>query len=78
MVVVKPAHAVTRRHLPSSPFNVPVIEAPVVTYAVNDRVTHDSYGLGSIVSVEEDRAVTVDFGSEPIRLTLPCARLSKL
>jgi hypothetical protein len=76
---MKPARAATRRHLPTSPFNVPHVDEPVEQFAEHDRVTHDRYGLGSVVSVEDDAAaITVDFGSRLIRLAIPCAKLSKL
>ena len=70
-------YAGTRRHLASSPFKPPV-EATVATFAPDDRVTHDKYGLGRVVSVESDQAVTVDFGDTQIRLMRPFAKLSHL
>lgn len=74
---MKPTNAVGRRHLPTSPFNVPVVP-PVEQFAVEDRVTHDRYGLGTIVSVEEGLAVLVDFGSRQERITAPYRKLTKL
>jgi hypothetical protein len=71
------SRAVTRRHLPSSPFNVPVAR-PVEQYAVHDRVTHDRYGLGSVVGIEPETAVLVDFGVQRVRITAPYTKLSKL
>lgn len=44
---------------------------------MDDRITHDKYGLGRVVSVEES-AVTVDFGSSLVRIPSPFSRLSKL
>lgn len=73
-----PNRAVVRRPLPGSPFNVPVAAAPVECYAVNDMVTHDKYGLGTVTGVEEGVAVRVDFGSHERRLSTPCAKLTKL
>lgn len=67
-----------RRNLPGSPFNVPVIEEPVEVYELQDLVTHDKYGLGSILQVEDQTAVLVDFGTHQARVVLPCAKLSKL
>ena len=56
----EPCPAGPRRSLPSSPFRVPEAPAPpVVRYLPQDRVTHDKYGLGTILSVEEGVAVTV-------------------
>jgi hypothetical protein len=75
---MKPTSAVGRRHLPTSPFNVPVVAPPVEQLAVADRVTHDRYGLGTIVSVEEGLAVLVNFGSRQERITAPYEKLTKL
>lgn len=64
------------RHLASSPFRP---QPPIVieTYVVNDRVSHDKYGLGRIVGVEA-AAVTVDFGSESVRIASPYGRMELL
>ncbi len=70
--------AATRRYLPSSPFNAPAPVRPAETFAVDDQVTHDKYGLGVIVSVEEDVAVLVDFRPQQLRIPVPCAKLTKL
>jgi hypothetical protein len=76
---MKPTRAgPTRRYLPGSPFNVPVVEEPVETYAPHDLVTHDKYGLGNVLGVEDDTAVLVDFGTHRMRIVLPCAKLIKL
>jgi hypothetical protein len=40
-------------------------------------VTHDKYGLGVVLGVEED-AVLVDFRPQQRRIPLPCPKLSKL
>ena len=77
MRVMKPARAATRRPLPGSPFNAP--EAPPVkVFALGDRVTHDRYGLGQVIGVEEDIAVLVQFASQQVRVTTPYARMSAL
>lgn len=76
MEVMKTRSGAQRRHLPSSPFNAqptPVIER----FEVGDRVTHDKYGLGTIVG-EEVAAVAVDFGSHQVRVTSPFHKLTKL
>lgn len=78
---MSPYHPPTRRPLPGSPFNaagtvVPAGEAE--RYSVNDKVTHDKYGLGTIIGVEEGVGVFVDFGSHKRRLRTPCAKLVKL
>lgn len=65
-----------RRHLPESPFAprpTPVIEQ----FAVDDRVTHDKYGLGRVVA-QESAAVVVDFGGTRVRIPSPYTNLSKL
>jgi len=68
----------TRRYLPGSPFNVPVIEDPVETFAVDDLVTHDKYGLGRVIRVEDATVILVDFGTVRLRIVLPCTKLIKL
>jgi hypothetical protein len=73
---MKPRSAGHRRHLASSPFQ-PQPELAVEQYAVEDRVTHDRYGLGRVVGVEE-AAVTVDFGSQTVRIVSPFHKLEKL
>jgi hypothetical protein len=67
-----------RRYLPGSPFNVPVVEEPAEVYERHDLVTHDKYGLGSVLDVEGESAVFVDFGTHRVRIALPCAKLFKL
>jgi len=70
--------AATRRYLPGSPFNAPAPVRPPETFAVDDQVTHDKYGLGTIVGVEEDVAVLVDFRPQQLRIPVPCTKLTKL
>ncbi|MFI1209005.1 DNA helicase PcrA [Streptomyces sp. NPDC020802] len=57
-------------------------EKPVVSLAVGDRVTHDQFGLGTVVGVKGTGAnaeATVDFGAEkPKRLLLRYAPVEKL
>lgn len=68
-----------RRHLASSPFNKQRdAVVPVKVYAVDDRVTHDTYGLGRVTRVDSEVAVYIDFGSRSERITLPCRKLFKL
>ena len=78
LVVMKPARAASRRLLPGSPFNVLPAAPPVEQFAVRDQVTHDKYGLGWVVLVEDDDAVIVEFGSRRVRILPPFARLMKL
>lgn len=77
MVAMKASRAAARRYLPGSPFSPPAPERPAETLAVHDQVTHDKYGLGVILGVEDD-AVLVDFRPHKRRIQLPCAKLTKL
>jgi hypothetical protein len=74
---MKAPRAQARRYLPGSPFNPPAPAPPPETFAVHDQVTHDKYGLGIILSVEE-HAVLVDFRPQQRRIPLPCVKLTKL
>ena len=76
--VMKPAHAPQRRPLPGSPFNVLPAGPTVEQFAVRDQVTHDKYGLGRVISVEDDAILIIDFGSRRVQITTPCAKLTKL
>ena len=78
MVAMKPPRAETRRYLPGSPFKPPAPPPPAETFAVHDQVTHDKYGLGVILGVEDGIAVLVDFGPQQLRIPVPCAKLTKL
>ncbi|MFD2841453.1 DNA helicase PcrA [Populibacterium corticicola] len=57
-------------------------EADIPQLAAGDRVTHDSFGLGTVVSVEgvgRNATATVDFGGDgPKRLLLRFAPVTKL
>ncbi|MFE2097527.1 MULTISPECIES: DNA helicase PcrA [unclassified Streptomyces] len=57
-------------------------DRPAVSLAVGDRVTHDQFGLGTVVAVSgvEDKAqATIDFGDgKPKRLLLRYAPVEKL
>jgi hypothetical protein len=46
-------------------------------FAAEDRVTHDTYGLGVVVEGNE-AAVVVDFGSQRVRIASPFTKLTKL
>ncbi|MEV8533686.1 hypothetical protein [Streptomyces sp. NPDC051211] len=66
-----------RRHLPTSPFKAPV--APSAKhFELGDRVSHDQFGLGRIIGVEEGIAMLVDFGSRTARILSPYTRMSRL
>jgi hypothetical protein len=46
---------------------------------VQDQVTHDKYGLGRVIDVEDDAAaVLIDFGSRQERITTPFSQLTRL
>ncbi|MFI7440773.1 hypothetical protein [Nonomuraea indica] len=64
--------------MPTSPFKAPAPAPPVEQFSVNDQVTHDRYGLGVVIGVEEEAAVIVDFGSRQERITTPFKKLYKL
>ncbi|SEL08159.1 DNA helicase PcrA [Streptacidiphilus jiangxiensis] len=57
-------------------------DRPMVTLAVGDRVTHDRFGLGTVVSVTgpaDDAKATIDFGAEGTKqLLLRYAPVEKL
>jgi DNA helicase-2/ATP-dependent DNA helicase PcrA len=57
-------------------------EKQVVSLAVGDRVTHDQFGLGTVVAVKGAGAngeATIDFGDDkPKRLLLRYAPVQKL
>jgi transcription elongation factor GreA-like protein len=55
-----------------------VAGSPVETFAVGDLVTHDKYGLGNVIGVEDETVILVDFATHRLRLPLPCAKLIKL
>ena len=65
-----------RRHLASSPFR-PEPEPTIEQYAVDDLITHDSYGMGRVIHVEV-AAVTVDFRSQTLRIPSPFRKMAKL
>lgn len=64
------------RHLASSPF-APKVEEPIENFALGDLVSHDSYGMGRVVSVET-MAVSVDFGTRTVRIPSPFRKMSLL
>ena len=69
--------AAPKRHLPTSPFKAP-ITLPPKEFAVGDQVTHDMYGLGRVVGIEEGIAAVVNFGSEERRILSPYSKMTKL
>lgn len=73
---MKPTRA-ARRRLPTSPF-APRPVAEVETFEVDDRVTHDRYGLGTVVSLEADASVVVKFRTGRVLVPSPYTRLHRL
>ncbi len=70
-----------RRHLPNSPFNAAreAAAVPPQPIPVGERVSHERYGLGRVVAVEDQRAVIVDFGGGEVRrVALDSAKLERL
>jgi len=75
---MKSARAGTRRFLPTSPFQAPPDPPPAEQFSVQDQVTHDKHGLGRVISIENGTALVIDFGTQKVRITTPCAKLTKL
>lgn len=65
----RPRHA-------SSPFQ-PHPEPIIEEFKLDDRVCHDSYGLGRVVGVDSGGA-TVDFGGRTTRIATPFRKMTKL
>lgn len=76
--MMKPARAASRRILPTSPFALAPPAPPAEQFAEQDQVTHDKYGLGRVVTVQDDDTLVIDFGAHRMRITMPCAKLAKL
>ncbi|MBT2418504.1 hypothetical protein J7F01_19880 [Streptomyces sp. ISL-22] len=69
--------AAPKRHLPTSPFKAPA--TPIRKhFAMGDQVTHDMYGLGRVIGLENGIAVLVDFGSTQVRVLSPYTKMTKL
>lgn len=71
-----PRPAVEPRYSARSPFRARPTPA-VEQFAVEDRVTHDKFGLGRVI-MEDATSVTVDFGSQRVRVASPFRSLTKL
>ena len=78
LIMMRHPRAVARPLLSTSPFGAPPLAPPAEHFAVQDQVTHDKYGLGWVVLIEDDDAVIVEFGSRKVRILPPFARLTKL
>jgi hypothetical protein len=75
---MEPSRATTRRHPPTSPFS-PRVAAPIKTFEVGDRVSHDREGIGRINAVEGTHAVVVDLGGgKLLRVMSPFDKLHVL
>jgi hypothetical protein len=78
LVVMEHARAATRRLLPTSPFGPAPPAPPAEQFVEQDQVTHDTYGLGRVISTQDDATLVIDFGARRMRITMPCAKLVKL
>ena len=76
-MIMNSSGARTRRYFPSSPFKPPP-EPTVERFELHELVTHERYGLGRVVLVEEDTAVVVDFSPRRVRIMSPFTRMVKL
>ncbi len=65
-----------RKHHASSPFQ-PDPEPIIEQFACDDLVSHDSYGVGRVITAEVS-AVTVDFRTQTVRITSPYSKMSRL
>lgn len=65
-----------RRYLASSPFQPPS-EPVIEQFTLEDRVSHDTYGVGRVIG-QEDEAVTVDFGTQTVRIASPFHKMERL
>jgi hypothetical protein len=65
-----------RRHLASSPFQ-PEPEPTIERFDLGDLASHDTYGLGRVISVEP-HAVTVDFTARTVRIPSPFHKMARL
>ncbi|WP_432572188.1 hypothetical protein [Kineococcus sp. SYSU DK005] len=67
----------TRRHLPTSPFQPAPPQPQAEEFVPDDRVTHDRYGMGTVLSIEAGQWATVRFSSGQV-LSVATIKLSKL
>lgn len=68
--------AANRRHISSSPFKREP-EPAIKQFAIDDRVAHDTYGVGRVIGTAL-AVVTVDFGTQTVRIISPFDKLEKL
>lgn len=67
-----------RRYLPTSPFKPPAEDPPAERFELHDLVTHDKYGLGRVILVEDDTSVVVDFAPRKVRVIAPFTKMMRL
>lgn len=73
---MRPRQPAKKPHLPNSPFRA--AEVPEVpAFEVNDRVTHDRHGLGSVVRVTGDR-IHVRFGETTVSVAMSSSKIHPL
>jgi hypothetical protein len=65
-----------RRYLANSPFQ-PESEPVIEQFALEDRVSHDTYGVGRVIG-RDDVGVTVDFGTQTVRIASPFHKMERL
>jgi DNA helicase-2/ATP-dependent DNA helicase PcrA len=77
--------AVTTRRVPAKKASAqvpPPQEHQIADFSVGDKVSHDRYGLGTVVELQDkgrNSVITVDFGSDGVkRLMLRVAPIEKL
>lgn len=71
--------AVTRRPIPGSPFAPPPPRVSAKErFTADDRVTHDRYGLGTVVRVLDDELVAVKFRSSDSPVCVTHVKLTRL
>lgn len=66
-----------RRYHASSPFQAGP-EVDVEVYEVGARVSHDTFGLGRVISVQGTSSAQVDFGEGAKHIPLPCTKMTNL
>lgn len=65
-----------RRTLATSPFR-PQPEPVIPHFECGDQVCHDTYGVGRVVGTDAD-GVTVNFGTQTVRITSPYRKMAVL
>ena len=73
---MRPRQPAKKPHLPNSPFRAQPT-AEVHPFAVNDRLTHDRHGMGSVVRITGDR-MEVKFGQSTVSVALNSSKVHPL